>query len=456
MFLVRRLIKKIFSSNKINPPVAILLSFVGVIVTGALILALPVSSKSREFTDFLSCLFTATSATCVTGLVMFDTFTHWSFLGQLVILLMIQIGGLGFVTIFMLFFMMSHAGFGMKSKLVIMQNFGLESMEGIVSFFRHVLVITFGLEAIGAMFLGFVYVPMLGIKGIWKSIFHSVSAFCNAGFDLNGFMGEGVSMALFNNNPMVLIVLALLIIISGVGFFVWEDIYLKKSVRRTTLYTKIVLISTLFLIVSGTIVFYLIEGDNADTIGGLSPGEKLLNSFFQSATLRTAGFESFPQKNMTEAGKIVSIIYMFIGGSAGSTAGGVKTATVFTAFAAMISSLRGNRDTVVLKRRIGHRRVISAYAVIFLAVFLDLFAALFVSISQDLPFIDSLYETVSAYATVGLTVGVTGVLSDVSKIIYILLMFMGRVGVTTIGIVILSKSVNRANLKYPKEDIIIG
>ena len=456
VILIHKFINRIFKSNKINPPMVIIISFAAVILVGACLLSLPAASKDGEFTSFLSSLFTATSATCVTGLIMFDTFTHWSVFGQIVILLLIQTGGLGFVSIMMLFLMIRNASFGMKSKLMIMQNFGLESMEGIVSFFRHVLVITFGVEAVGAVLLGFVYVPMLGIKGIWPSIFHSVSAFCNAGFDINGFISEGVSMSPFYNNYLVLIVLSCIISISGVGFFVWEDLYLKRNFKKTTLYTKIVVIMTLFLLISGTVVFFFTEYNNPATIGTFTVGEKLINSFFQSATLRTAGFESFPQKNLTDAGKLFSVIYMFIGGSAGSTAGGVKTATVFIALAAMISALRGNRDTVVMKRRIGHRRIISAFAVILLALILDIFGALFVSMYHGLSLIDCLYETVSAYATVGVTVGVTGELNFITKLLYILYMFMGRVGVTTIGIMIISKNMGDVNMKYPKEDIIIG
>ena len=456
MKLIHKFVGRVFKSNKINPPLAIIISFAVVIVVGACLLMLPISSKSGECTDFVSCLFTATSATCVTGLLMFDTFTHWTVFGQAVILLMIQTGGLGFVSIMMLFLMIRHSSFGMKSKLMIMQNFGLESMDGIVAFFRHVLVITFGVEAVGAVLLGLVYVPMLGIKGIWPSIFHSVSAFCNAGFDINGFISEGVSMAPFYNNYLVLIVLSFIISIGGVGFFVWEDLYLKKSFKKTTLYTKIVIIMTLFLWISGTVVFFFTEYNNPGTLGTFSIGEKLLNSFFQSSTLRTAGFESFPQKNLTEAGKMFSVIYMFTGGSAGSTAGGVKTATVFIALASMFSALRGKSDTVVMKKRIEQRRIISAFAVILLAVVLDLAGALFISICHGLPVVDCLYETVSAYATVGVTVGVTGRLNIITKLLYIVYMFMGRVGVTTIGIMIISKNMINTDLKYPREDIIIG
>ncbi len=446
---------RIFATRKISPSRIIVLGFALIIVFGALVLSLPISSVTGECTNFLHCLFTATSATCVTGLSVYDTYSHWNYFGQAVILAMIQTGGLGFMTIIAIFMYTASFAIGIKSKLMIMQNFGLESMHGIKGFVRRAVSFTFICEAIGAVVLSLVYLPELGIKGIWYSVFHSVSAFCNAGFDLNGYIEPGISMRCFYDNPLILITLAMLITIGGVGFFVW-DIWITKKTRRVSVYVKMVIVSTLFLLISGTILICLTEWNNPETIGEFTAWQKFLNAFFQSATLRTAGFESIPQVALTQTGKIVSILYMFIGGSAGSTAGGVKTVTVFVIILALISSLKGNRDVIVFKRRISHSRIISAFSIILLAVLIDVFGAVLISAFENLDFTDCLYETVSAYATVGLTVGVTSQLSEVSLIFYMLYMFMGRVGVTTIGIGILTSTSGKSELRYPEANILIG
>lgn len=452
---INKFLTKIFMAKRISPMRIIVLGFSAVIFMGAVLLTLPVSSADGERTNFLHCIFTAASATCVTGLVIYDTFTHWSFFGQAIILIMIQTGGLGFMTIIAVFMFTARFRIGIKSKLMIMRNFGLESMQGITGFVKRVTGFTFFIEIAGAIILSFVYIPSLGARGIWQSIFHSVSAFCNAGFDLNGYIEPGISVRCFYDNSLVLITLAGLIIIGGIGFFVWDALFIR-SAKKVSLYAKIVIIMTAFLVVSGTVLFCAIEWNNPYTLGGLTVSQKVVNAFFQAVTLRTAGFESIMQARLTETGKIISVLYMFIGGSAGSTAGGVKTATVFVIILALISALKGERDTILFRHRISHTRVISAFAVVLLAVLIDVFGSIFISAAQKLSFIDCLYETVSAYATVGLTVGVTADLSDVSLILYIIYMFMGRVGVTTIGIGILTGSHKKSELKYPEADIIIG
>jgi Trk-type K+ transport systems, membrane components len=435
----------------------IALSFFAIIITGALLLMLPISTTSHQGTDFLTALFTATSATCVTGLVVVETATYWTGFGQTVILLLIQIGGLGFMTIIGMFFLLSNHQVGLRERIIMMQSLNLSKLDGVVRLVKHVLLGTLIFEGAGALILMTRFIPDVGIgKGIWYGVFHSVSAFCNAGFDIIGTVNGAVGAMVYADDPVVLITLASLLIIGGIGFFVWEDVYRNKRFKRLQIHSKIALIVTAVLLVGGTLGFLLIEYKNTKTIGSFGFGQKLLNSFFQSATPRTAGYNSIDQGLMTDAGKMLTIILMFIGAGGGSTAGGVKTVTVGVLVLSLIAVMRNKRDVVVFGRRIETSQVVNAAALLSFALILTITGGMIISLLDNLPFLHTYFEIVSAYATVGLSTGITSQLCAASKLILIIAMFLGRVGVTTVSIALIYKNDRPASIIFPVEGVMIG
>ena len=436
-----------------NPSQKIVISFAMIILAGALILMLPVSSKDGVVTPFMTTLFTATSATCVTGLILVDTGAYYSFFGQFIILLMIQIGGLGFATILTLAFLASKKNIGMKERLLMAQTLGMENESGVVRTARHVLIATAFFEFAGAVLLWIRFIPQYGIRGIWYGIFHSVSAFCNAGFDV---FGNGTSIALYENDFLVIAVLSALIIIGGIGFIVWEDIYKKRSLKKLSLYSKLVLIITGILLVSGTVVFFVFEHKNAHTIGNEALFTKWLSCFFQSVTCRTAGFDAIGQTMLTEQSKAFSIILMLIGGASGSTAGGVKVVTVGILFIAAMSVFRSRNETVVMGRTISRANINYATALIVMWTVLVISGSMIISYADSFNLLDSIYEVTSAYGTTGLSVGISGQSSTFTKIILIIYMFFGRVGVMTISIMFMTRKTGNNLLKYPEGNIMLG
>ncbi|MEG1858516.1 MAG: potassium transporter TrkG, partial [Pseudoflavonifractor sp.] len=301
--------------------------FAVIILMGALLLMLPIASRTGEVTDFLTTLFTATSATCVTGLIPVDTWIHWTFFGQVIILALIQLGGLGFMTIITLVSFLLHRRIGLSERLIMVSTFNLNDMDGVVRVVRHALMGTFYIEGTGAIILALRFIPDFGLLGgIWRGIFHSISAFCNAGFDLlGGKFGAFVGMAGYNSDPVILITIMYLIVVGGLGFFVWEDIVIHRSWKGLSLYSKMVLTITAGLIVGGAVFFLCVEYHNPATLGEMPLWKKILNSFFESVTLRTCGFASFDQAGLRDSSLVVGCILMLIGGSSGSTAGGMKT-----------------------------------------------------------------------------------------------------------------------------------
>ncbi len=449
-FLIRR---KSFNSTRF-----VVISFAVIILTGALLLMLPISSNSGTWTDFLTCLFTATSSTCVTGLIMVDTAVHWSLFGQIVIIVMIQLGGLGFMTIFTLISLALRRRIGLSERLAMASTFNLNDMDGVVRVVRHAIIGTFTMEGIGALLLASRFIPDLGLaKGLWAGVFHGISAFCNAGFDVLGDKyGAFTSIISYNDDPVVLLVTGALIVIGGLGFFVWEDIWVHRSWKKFSLYTKMVLTMTAMLLVLGGLFFFIVEHDNPATLGDMPFWQKGLNSLFQSITLRTAGFDSIGQGGLQDSSKALSVILMLVGGSSGSTAGGVKTGTVAVLLLAFRASLAGREQVTIRGRSISYRRVMDAMTLVLMVVFLFLASSMVISTIEPFSYLDTAYEVASAMGTVGVTTGITPSLTAFSQSILIALMYLGRVGIMSFSVAFLVNRQKNAKIKYPTVDIMIG
>lgn len=435
----------------------IALMFAAIILVGAGLLTLPAASRSGISCGFRSALFTATSATCVTGLSLFDTWTQWSGFGQTVIISLIQIGGLGFMSAATLVVFLLRRRIGLKQRLVMAQALSVSDMDGIVKLQKTVLIGSFGIEAMGALILMLRFWPEYGFLTALKwGVFHSVSAFCNAGFDIFGCITPGGSLLEFQSDPVVLLTLGTLVTVGGLGFLVWQEIAEQRRFRRFSPYTKLVLLTTLGLILAGWVLIALLEWNNPGTLGMLETPDKLLNSLFQSITLRTAGFASFDQALLTEGGKAVSMVLMFIGGSSGSTAGGLKTVSFIVLVLFVVARIRDKSNICVFRRTIPERQVLDAMTIGLLMLFLSVFGGIFISTTSSVGFTDALFEAVSALATVGLTAGVTGVLSIPAQLLIILYMYFGRVGLLTISLGFLVGNRAEERFRYAETSLLIG
>lgn len=440
-----------------NPTKLVALSFGGVILAGALLLALPVASKSGESAGLLTALFTATSATCVTGLVLVDTWLSWTVFGQIVILVMIQLGGLGFMTVITLFSFALHRRIGLAERLVMASTLNLTDLDGVVRLVRHALMGTFLLEGVGAVLLSTAFIPRFGLPGgLWRGLFHSVSAFCNAGFDLMGTDGPFSSLTSYADNPLVLLTVALLIIVGGLGFFVWEDVLRRKSWKALSLYSKMVLAITAALILAGAAFFLAVEFDNPATLGYMPLWEKVLNALFQSVTLRTAGFNAIDQGALRESSLVLSVLMMMVGGSSGSTAGGIKTATAGVLFLTMRAGLLGRREVTLRGRTISAQRVTHAVTLSLTMFSVLLASAMALSLGEGGSYLHAAFEAASAMGTVGLSTGITPGLAPVSRLLLICLMYLGRVGMLSFSIAFLTNRSGNCAVKYPTFDIMIG
>ena len=435
----------------------IAITFAVIILTGALLLTLPAASRDGISCGFRPALFTATSATCVTGLVLYDTYTQWSGFGQIVIISLIQIGGLGFMSAATLVVFLLRRKVGLKQRLLIAQALSVNDMDGIVNLQKTVLVGSFSIEAIGALILTLRFWPDYGFLTALKwGCFHSVSAFCNAGFDILGCITPGASLMEFQSDPVVLLTLGALITVGGLGFLVWEEIASRRCFRKFSVYTRLVLVTTLSLILAGWILTCILEWNNPGTLGFMSVGDKLLNGLFQSITLRTAGFAAIDQAMLTEGGKAFSMVLMLIGGSSGSTAGGLKTVT-FIVLVLFLWARARDRDTVcVYRRAIPKAQVLDAMTIAFIMILLAMFGGIFISATSPVTFTDALYEAVSALATVGLTAGATGNLSIPAQILIIIYMYFGRVGVLTISLGFLAGDRVEERFRYAETNLLIG
>ena len=443
--------------RRMRPPQIVVLVFLALVLTGGAILCLPVCAKTREPTSFLTALFTATSATCVTGLIQVDTGTYWSTFGQVVIILLIQLGGLGFMTVSTIFFLALRRRIGLRQRMVLAQGLGVSSMSGVVRYVRNVILGTFCVEGAGALILFFRFLPEFGFgKALWYGVFHSISAFCNAGFDILADVEYGGSIARYATDPVINLTLMALIVIGSLGFTVWGEIRRTRRFSRLSVYARLVLLITAGLIFGGGALFALLEWNNPGTIGSFSTGGKLLAALFQSVTLRTTGFASFNQDALTEASKLLSNILMFVGGSSGSTAGGVKTVTMGLVVLSAVSTMRGRRQVTVFRRSISQQDISNAVSVALLVLGLSLFGAAVLTVCDRCSFLNAIFETTSALCTVGLTTGITSTLCAASKLILIVFMFFGRVGIMTIGVGFMMGDRARERVQYAETKVMIG
>lgn len=437
--------------RRLTPFRIIILGFAGVILLGSLLLMLPISSRSGAVTPFKDTLFTATSAVCVTGLVVRDTASYWSIFGQALILLMIQIGGLGVVTAAVFFAILSGRKISLVQRSVMQESISAPKTGGIVRLTGFILRATAVFEATGAIAMMPAFVKHYGAKGIWMSVFHSVSAFCNAGFDIMGTKDAPfVSLTSFVGNPLVNIAVMVLITIGGIGFLTWDDMHTNKiHLRRYRMQSKVILVTSAVLVLVPAVFFYMHE------FSFLPQKERILSSLFQAVTPRTAGFNTADLTKLSEGGRIVTIILMLIGGSPGSTAGGMKTTTVAVLFANAAAVFARKEDTHMFGRRLEPKAVRNASTIILMYVTLFLGSGLVIALIEKLPMETCLFETASAIGTVGLTLGITSTLGTVSHLILIMLMFFGRVG----GLTLIYAAVSGAkpvNSKLPQEKITVG
>lgn len=441
----------------LSPMKIIAAAFAVIILSGAFLLTLPAASRSGQRCPFLPALFTATSATCVTGLTPFDTYTQWSGFGQGVLLALIEVGGLGFMSVATLFIFLLRKRIGLKQRLVMAQALSVNDMEGVVRLQRTVLFGSLSVEGVGAAILTVYFWPRFGFsKALWLGVFHSVSAFCNAGFDIFGFLEPGASLMIFQDDPVVLLTLGALVVIGGLGFLVWEELAERKPFRRMTVYTRLVLCTTAALLLSCWLFTCLLEWNNPETLGDMSVGSKLLNGFFQSVTLRTAGFAAIDQAALTEGGKAVAILFMLVGGSSGSTAGGLKTVTFVVLLLFLRARLRGKHTVCAFERTIPDSQALDAMTIAMTMILLAFSGAVFICATSPVGFANALYETVSALATVGLTAGTTTRLSVPAQCLIILYMYFGRVGVLTISLGFLSGDSAKERFRYAKTNLLIG
>ena len=435
----------------------IALAFAGLILMGACLLTLPAASRDGVSCGFRPALFVATSATCVTGLTLFDTWSQWSGFGQIVIISLIQIGGLGFMSAATLFVFALRKRIGLKQRLVMAQALSVGDMDGIVRLQKTVLKGSFAIEGIGALILFARFLPEYGFLTALKwGVFHSISAFCNAGFDIFGCITPGASLMEFQSDPVVLLTLGALVILGGLGFLVWQEIAEHRHFRHFSVYTKLVLLTSLGLILAGWVVTCLLEWNNPGTLGGMTVGDKLLNGLFQSVTLRTAGFAAIDQALLTDGGKAASMAIMLIGGSSGSTAGGLKTVTFVVLLLFLWARARGRSTVCVFRRTIPQSQVLDAMTIAFIMILLAVFGGIFISATSPIGFTDALYEAVSAIATVGLTAGVTNSLSIPAQILIIIYMYFGRVGVLTISMGFLAGDKVEERFRYAQTNLLIG
>ena len=434
----------------------IALGFFIVILMGTLLLMLPISSKNGQSIGFIPALFTSASASCVTGLVVVDTYTHWSTFGQIVIITLIQIGGLGFITLGVLFSLLLNRNINLKQRTLIRESVNSIHIGGVVKLVKKIIIGTFAIELIGAVIMSFFFIPELGFtRGVYYSVFHSISAFCNAGFDLMGYRGEYTSFTTEFGNPIINITIMALIVIGGIGFIVWDDISKHKlNFKKYMLHTKIVLATTFFLIVVGAALFYVFEKDNL--MAGMSVSEKIFSSLFSSVTARTAGFNTIDTAGLTSSSKLLTVILMFIGGSPGSTAGGIKTTTVSVIIFYVWSNLRGGNGCNIFKRRVSDNTVKKAGVIICINLMLGLVGTLAICHLQNgAPISDVLFEVYSAIGTVGMSTGITRELTNASRLIITLLMYCGRVGSMTFALAFTERKVT-AHISLPEEKITVG
>lgn len=446
-----------------NPARTLVIGFLLIIAAGTVLLCLPISSKSRAFTSLFDCLFTATSATCVTGLTVVDTYTHWSLFGQIVIALMVQIGGLGFVTLITFFNVAAGKKLGYRTLKNVAGELSENSFEGgrriLVSIIKYSLIF----ELCGALIMMIVFVPRYGVYGVWMSVFMSITAFCNAGLDLLGMERQGSGLITVNDDPIVLITIALLIIIGGLGFIVWENFQNLRSTKKLTLHTRVVLVMSGALIAGGTLFYLLTEWGNPATLGGMNFGEKLLNAFFTSVTTRSAGFASIPMEEMSEFSQLGTSLLMFVGAAPASMGGGIKVTTLLVMIMTVVSYIKNKSDVEIFRHKIDKLVVYRTLVLSVLSMFAVVvcFSALYFSMPESaaesgVGAVQCLFDAISAFSTAGLSAGAVAVTGYAGKSLLIVTMFVGRVGPVSLIMSLIMNSSKRKNIVVPDGNIIIG
>nr|WP_075574249.1 TrkH family potassium uptake protein [Ezakiella massiliensis] len=448
-------------NHRLEPTKYITLGFLAVIIIGALLLTTPLATKSGKSVGFLNAFFTSTSAVCVTGLVVVDTATTWNLFGRIVIMTLIQIGGLGFMSIATLIPLILNKKIDLKDRLILKEQLNQSKLQGIVVLLKKVFAITFAIELLGAAFLSLAFVPRFGfIKGLGYGIFHSISAFCNAGFDLfGGHYGKFSSITGFSNSPYVLLTISTLIILGGIGFPVIINLINHfKDEERISLHSKIALTATGILLVFGTIIFFALEYNNPTSLGHMGFVDKVTNSFLQSTTTRTAGFASVDMSRLREGTLFMMIILMFIGASPASTGGGIKTVTLVVLIMNIHSIIKGSEDVNIFKRRLQYGTVRKAIAIFLIAMIFVLAGTfIMVNVEPEYNLLSSLFECTSAIATVGCSIAGSQYLTSLGKILISIFMFAGRVGMITLFISMAGITLDsNAKIKYPEENILIG
>lgn len=436
-------------------PRIVALGFALIILFGTALLMLPVSSKVGSI-SFIDALFTATSATCITGLVPFDTFTTWSTFGQAVIIILIQIGGLGFITFLAIFMKMARKKMSLKQKMLLKESIGSLTIGEVKTLVKSVLLFTACCEITGAVILATRFIPLTDLKtGISLSIFTSISAYCNAGFDLMGMFSPSSSLTTVNNDPIILLTVSALVVFGGLGFIVWEDMKTRKfNPKHFSIHSKLVLISTAILLISGTVLFFIFENNN--TFSEMNVGTKLLNAFFCSVTPRTAGFNSVDIASMTPQSKFITMILMFIGGSSGSTAGGVKTTSIAILFLCVYANIRNKENVEIFKRRITSDAIKKSISIVVTNATLIFVGSIIISLVQGgFKLTDIIYECISAMGTVGITTGITSSLSPISQLVIIILMYIGRL-TSLIFALSFVEAKQKTTSQKPKCSIMVG
>lgn len=456
-------LKKI--NRQLSTTQVIALGFISAILIGAAILSLPVSSASGEFTPFTDSLFTSATSVCVTGLVVVTTATHWSLFGKAVILVLIQLGGLGIVSFTTGIMMVIGRRITLRDRMLLEDALNLDTLSGLVKFLQRIFKGTFLVEGIGAVCYSLVFIPQFGIiKGVWYSVFHSVSAFCNAGIDILG----SNSFVPYASNAWINIVTMCLVITGGIGFLVWWDVTnnvkkliqheytAKMAVKKLHLHSKIVIITTFFLITCGALLVFALEFNNPDTIGSMGLGNKILASFFQSVVLRTAGFMTFSQAGLHSSTVIICLFLMFIGGSSISTSGGIKTTTFAVLFLSTRATIKGSTHLVVFNRTIPHKTVQKALAVTVVSLTALLIAVFVLHLVEGGSLLDATFETTSAVATVGLSRDFTATMGMAGKLVITFCMYLGRIGPISMVIFFNRQQQGSKYFSYPHEDITVG
>lgn len=439
--------------SQLKPAQILVLGFAFLILVGSILLTLPISAREGRL-PYLDALFTATSAVCVTGLVVVDTGTFFSSFGQFVIMLLIQFGGLGLMTMATFVALIIGKRITLRERILIQEALNTYTLEGLVRLTKYIVITTFTIESIAAVVLSLRFLSLYGFpKNVWMGIFHAVSAFCNAGFDL---FGNFTSLTSFTEDIVVNVVVILLIILGGIGFSVLADVYYERKFTRFSLHTKVALTLTLALLVFGAISFFALEYANPETMAPLSLKGKMLASFFLSTTPRTAGFNTVDTASLTTASAFLVIILMFIGASPGGTGGGVKTTTMGALAMSVIAVVRGKDDANMFGRRLTSDIIYKALAIVMISLTLVIVVTTILSITEEeASFLEILFEATSAFGTVGLSMGITGSLSAIGKVVIIITMFAGRVGPLTLAIAFAEKH-EHAAIRYPEERIIVG